>query len=106
MHRDLGPGLIETAYARAVCVELTASNIPFESEKKFPIVYRGKPVHVHRLDLVVDRQLVVELKCVDCLHPVHHAQLRSFLTVENLRLGLLIIFNVAVLPQGIKRVVL
>jgi GxxExxY protein len=106
VHRELGPGLIEAAYDRAARLELTASNIPFESEKRYPIVYREKTVYVHRLDLVVDKQLVVELKCVDCLHPVHHAQVRSCLKVSKLRLGLLINFNVAVLPQGIKRIVL
>jgi GxxExxY protein len=106
VHRELGAGLVETAYARAVRLELTASNIPSESEKRYPIVYRGKTVYSHRLDLVVDRRLVVELKCVDCLHPVHHAQIRSCLKVAGLRLGLLINFNVAVLPHGIRRVVL
>jgi GxxExxY protein len=106
VHQELGPGLVETAYARAVRLELAASNIPFESEKKYPIVYRGKPVYVHRLDLVVDQQVVVELKCVDSLHPVHHAQVRSCLKVSKLRLGLLINFNVAILPHGIKRIVL
>ena len=106
VHRALGAGLVEAAYARAVRVELTASNIPYESEKRYPIVYRGKPVYSHRLDLVIDRRLVVELKCVDCLHPVHHAQIRSCLKVSGLRLGLLINFNVAVLPHGIRRVVL
>jgi GxxExxY protein len=106
VHRELGAGLIEAAYARAVRLELTASKIPFESEKKYPIVYRGTPVYVHSLDLVVDRQMVVELKCVDCLHPVHHAQLRSCLKISRLRLGLLVNFNVDVLKQGVKRIVL
>ena len=106
VHCELGPGLIEQAYARAVRLELTASSIQFESEKRYPIVYRGKPVYVHHLDLVVDQQLLVELKCVDSLHPVHYAQVRSCLKVSKLRLGLLINFNVAVLPHGIKRIVL
>jgi GxxExxY protein len=106
VHRELGPGLVEAAYARAVRLELTASNIPFEFEKRCPIVYRGRTVYVHHLDLVVDQQLVVELKCVDSLHPVHHAQLRSCLKVAKLRLGLLVNFNVAVLKQGIVRIVL
>jgi GxxExxY protein len=106
VHRELGAGFVEAAYARAVRVELTASNISFESEKKYPIVYRGKPVYMHSLDLVVDQRLVVELKCVDCLHPVHLAQMRSCLKVSGLRLGLLVNFNVALLQQGIRRVVL
>ena len=106
VHRELGAGLVETAYARAVRLELAASKIPFESEKRYPIVYRGTRVYLHRLDLVVDQRMVVELKCVDCLHPVHHAQLRSCLKVSRLRLGLLVNFNVDVLKQGIKRIVL
>jgi GxxExxY protein len=106
VHRELGPGLIEAAYARAVRLELRTANVPFESEKRYPIVYRGTTVYVHHLDLVVDQQMVVELKCVDCLHPVHHAQLRSCLKVSKLRLGLLVNFNVAVLKQGIVRIVL
>jgi GxxExxY protein len=63
VHRELGAGLVEAAYARAVRVELTASNISYESEKRYPIVYRGKPVYSHRLDLVIEQRLVVELKC-------------------------------------------
>jgi GxxExxY protein len=106
VHRELGAGLVEPAYARAVRVELAASHIPFESEKRYPIVYRGQRVYTHCLDLVVDQRLVVELKCVDSLHAVHLAQIRSCMKVSGLRLGLLINFNVAVLPHGIRRVVL
>ena len=106
VHRELGPGLIEAAYARAVRLELTVAKISFESEKEYPIRYREQTVYVHRLDLVVESKLLVELKCVDSLHPVHHAQVRSCLKVSKLRLGLLVNFNVAVLPQGIKRIVL
>jgi GxxExxY protein len=106
VHRELGPGLVEAAYARAVRSELTASNISFEFEKRYPILYRGTRIYVHHLDLVVNQQLVVELKCVDSLHPVHHAQLRSCLKVSKLRLGLLVNFNVAMLKQGIVRIVL
>jgi GxxExxY protein len=106
VHRELGPGLVEAAYLRAVRYELAESRIPYEYEKRYPIQYRGRPVYVHRLDLVVDGQIVLELKAVDALHPVHIAQLRSCLKVSKLRLGLLINFNVALLPQGLKRIVL
>jgi GxxExxY protein len=106
VHRELGPGLIEPAYARATRLELRASNIPFEYEKRYPILYQGIQVYVHRLDLVVDRKMIVEMKCVDVLHRVHEAQVRSCLKVSKLRLGLLINFNVAVLQHGIKRIVL
>jgi GxxExxY protein len=106
VHCELGPGLIEKAYDRALRLELSASGIPYETEKKYPIVYRGKTVYFHRLDLVVDQKLLLELKCVDSLHAVHTAQVRSCLKVSSLRLGLLINFNVAILPHGIKRIVL
>src|SRR4026208_2604276 len=105
VHCELGPGLIEKAYDRALRLELSASALPFETGKKNPIGYRGKTVYFHRLDLVVDQKLLLELKCVDSFHPVHTAQVRSCLKVSSLRLGLLINFNVAILPHGIKRIV-
>src|SRR5256885_15656568 len=77
VHQELGPGLVEATYARAVRLELAASNIPFETEKRHPIVYRGKPVYVQRLDLVVDPQVIADWKCVASLHPAHLAQVRS-----------------------------
>lgn len=106
VHRELGPGLIEQAYGRAVGYELAANSIPFEREKRFPITYRGRNLYVHRLDLVVGGELVLELKAVDRLHPVHRAQLLSVLRTAKLRIGLLINFNVPVLPEGIRRIVL
>jgi GxxExxY protein len=106
VHRELGPGLVEAAYHRAVGIELETARIPFEREKPYPITYRGKPLYVHRLDLVVDARVLLELKAVDRLHPVHHAQVRSCLRVSKLKICLLINFNVAVLPEGIKRIVL
>src|SRR5213083_1494448 len=100
VHRELGPGLIEQAYGRAVGYELGANDIPFEREKRFPITYRGNDLYVHRLDLVVAGKIVLELKAVDRLHPVHHAQLLSVLRTSKLRVGLLINFNVSVLPEA------
>ena len=106
VHKALGPGLVEAAYNRAVCIELDSAHIRFEREKSYPIVYRGKQVYLHRLDLVVHGELLIELKAVDQIHPVHRAQVMSALRVSRLRLGLLINFNVPLLPQGIKRIVL
>ena len=106
VHRELGPGLLEQIYQRAVGLELGAARIPFESEKRFPVVYRGRRLYTHRLDLVVDGRLVLELKAVDRFHPVHQAQALSGLRVSKLRVALLINFNVAILPEGIKRIVL
>jgi len=106
VHRELGPGLIEQAYGRAVGYELADKGIPFQREKRVPIIYRGRHLYMHRLDLVVANEIVLELKAVDRLHPVHHAQLLSALRTAKMRIGLLINFNVPVLPQGIRRVVL
>ena len=106
VHCELGPGFIEQAYSRAVGYELGVNDIPFEREKRFPITYRGKYLYMHRLDLVVASQLVLELKAVERLHPVHRAQVLSILRTSKLRVGLLINFNVPVLPDGIHRIVL
>jgi GxxExxY protein len=106
VHRELGPGLVEAIYHRAVRIELEASGIPFECEKRFPVTYRGKPLYIHRLDLVVDNRVMIELKAVDRFHPVHQSQVLSCLRVSKLKVCLLMNFNVAVLPEGIKRIVL
>ncbi len=105
VHKSLGPGLAEIAYERAVCIELGDQQIPFECERSVPIIYRGRPVHTHRLDIVVDDAILLELKAVDRLSPVHTAQVLSCLRAARLPVALLINFNVAVLPDGIKRLV-
>jgi GxxExxY protein len=106
VHRELGPGLLESTCSRAVCIELHAAGIPFEAEKYIPVTYRGQLLCHHRLDLVVANQVVVEIKSVDGLSPVHHAQLLNYLRVSRLRVGLLVNFNVPTLQEGIKRIVL
>lgn len=106
VHRELGPGLLEAIYQRAVGYELEANGISFERERQVPILYRGRRIYVHRLDLVVAGQLLLELKAVEHLHPVHRAQALSCLRASKLRLALLINFNVAVLPDGIRRIIL
>ena len=106
VHRELGPGLVEPIYHRAVKLEFEAADIPFESEKRFPVSYRGKQLYIHRLDLVVDTRVMLELKAVERLHPVHHAQVLSCLRASKLKVCLLMNFNVAILPEGIKRIVL
>jgi GxxExxY protein len=106
VHRELGPGLIEVIYARAVVLELTASQIPFEVEKPVPVRYRGELLCHQRLDLLVGGQLVVELKSVERLDSIHVAQVLSYLRVSGGRLGLLINFNVSILKDGIRRVIL
>ena len=97
---------MEAIYKRAVGLELEADNIAFELEKSFPVTDRAKSLYVHRLDLVIENGVLLELKAVERLHPVHRAQVLSCLRVSRLRVALLINFNVAVLSDGIKRIVL
>jgi GxxExxY protein len=103
VHRALGPGLLELIYARAIGLELAAAGIAFEREKAYAVTYRGEVLCEQHLDFVVERTLVLEIKSVDLLAPVHHAQLLSYMRVSQLRAGLLMNFNVAVLRDGLVR---
>jgi GxxExxY protein len=105
VHRELGSGMAEGVYAAAVRIELLARGVPFESEKTLPVRYRGHLLGHHRIDLLVAGKLVVEIKSVDCLHPVHVAQVVTYLRLTGARLGLLVNFNVPILKQGIRRVI-
>ena len=106
VHRTLGPGLLEKIYSRAVCVELAADGIAFEREKRYPVRYRGQLLCEQYLDFVVGNQIVLEIKSVDQLAPVYHAQILNYMRVAHLRAGLLMNFNVVVLPDGMIRKVL
>jgi GxxExxY protein len=106
VHRELSCGMSEKVYASASHLELNERGISFESEKTFPVRYRGKFLCHQRVDLLIESCLVVELKAVDALHEVHRAQLLTYMRLCGVRAGLLINFNVPVLKQGIKRVVL
>jgi GxxExxY protein len=106
VHRELGPGLLEIVYSRALAIELRARNIPFVREKRFPVLYRGELVCDQHLDFVVADQLILEIKSVDQLADVHHSQLLHYMRLSKLPVGLLINFNVTVLKQGIARKVL
>ena len=106
VHRELGPGLLESICSSAVCIELDLAGLPFEREKQIPVTYRSRFLCYHRIDIVVADQIVLEVKAVERLNPVHHAQLLSYLRLSKLRIGLLVNFNVAVLQDGLKRVVL
>lgn len=106
VHKQLGPGLLETIYQRAVALELKTAGIPYEREKAYPVRYREQQLYVHHLDFVVDQRLILELKAVDRLHPIHEAQVLSCLRISKLKVALLINFNVTVLPDGIRRRVL
>jgi GxxExxY protein len=106
VHRVLGPGLLEEIYSRALGLELTAAGVPFEREKPYPVTYRGELLCQQYLDFVVADQIVLELKSVEQLVPVNHAQLLTYMRVAHKRVGLLINFNVVVLKDGLKRKVL
>jgi len=107
VHRQLGPGLLESSYRECLCRELLLRSIPFEKEKPLPIEYKG--IHLgcgYRMDLLVAGSVVVEVKSVEALAPIHDAQLLTYLRIGGWRVGLLMNFNVAVLKSGIHRKIL
>lgn len=106
VHRHLGPGLLESAYEECLCHELVLNKISFERQKPLPVIYKG--VHLdcgYRLDILVEKLVILELKTVEHIEPIHEAQLLTYLKLSGLWLGLLINFNVPVLKQGIRRIV-
>jgi GxxExxY protein len=105
VHRVLGPGYLEGVYEEALCVELRSRGVAFERQVPITLTYKGHPVGEARMDLVVDERLLVELKAVEGIAPVHVAQLLSYLTATGLTLGLVVNFNVPLLRDGIRRVV-
>jgi GxxExxY protein len=105
IHRALGPGLLESAYEECLCYELSQTGIKFERQKPLPVHYKDVNLDCgYRLDLVVEDKIIIELKAVEGLLPVHEAQLLTYLKLSGLTLGLLINFNVAMLKHGIKRI--
>ena len=106
VHKHLGPGYLESVYEEALAFEFNLRSIPFERQKPVNVSYKGHSVGENRLDFLVGEYLIVELKAVEALGPIHQAQLISYLKAMNLQLGLLINFNVPILKDGIKRVVL
>ncbi len=105
VHRALGPGLLESAYEECLCQELTLRNLSFERQKPLSVVYKGAKLDCgYRLDIVVKEKVILELKVVNNIEPIHEAQLLTYLKLSNLKLGLLINFNVPVLRNGIKRI--
>ncbi len=105
VHRTLGPGLLESVYHACLAHELVALRLPFEAQKGLPLVYKGVRLDCgFRLDFVVEDLVVVEVKCVEAVQAVHHAQLLTYLKLTGHPAGLIINFNVPVLKNGIKRV--
>ena len=105
VHRILGPGYLESVYEEALALEFALRQIPFERQKPVSVIYKGHSVGASRLDFLVDGCLIVELKAVDALAPVHQAQVISYLKATGLHLGLLMNFNVSILKDGVRRMV-
>jgi GxxExxY protein len=103
VHRCLGPGLLESTYERALCIEFEIRGISFVRQPSFSIHYKGRCVGEHRADLIVESAIVVELKAVDRMDPIFEAQMLTHLRGTGLRLGLLINFNTVLLKNGVTR---
>ena len=107
VHQAIGPGLLESAYEECLCKELSLRQIPFERQKPLPLEYKGSKLECgYRVDLLVANTVVVEVKSVETLLPIHEAQLLTYLRLGGWKIGLLINFNVPLLKQGIRRRVL
>ncbi len=107
VHQALGPGLLESVYESCFCIELTNRRISYERQAQMSLVYEGVNVDGgFRLDLLVEKSIVVEIKAVEKLLPIHQSQVLTYLKLTNLRLGLLVNFNVQMFKQGVRRVVL
>jgi GxxExxY protein len=106
VHRRLGPGLLESAYQTCLCRELSLRGIGFHAQVSLPLEYRGLELECgYRLDIVVERSLIVEVKAVRRILPIHRAQVLTYLKLTNLKLVLLINFNVEVLRRGVYRII-
>ncbi len=106
VHRTLGPGLLEVTYESAMAVELRLAGLIFERQLVVPITYKGQSVGDYRLDLVVEKSVIEEIKSVDRLDSIFEAQLLAYLKITGIRRGLLLNFNSRLLKDGIKRLVL
>jgi GxxExxY protein len=106
VHRELGPGLLEGVYHQCMIKELQIRQIPYQSSVEIPLVYKGFDIEKrYQLDLLVDNEIILELKAVDGLLAVHEAQLLTYLKITGKRLGFLMNFNVPLIKHGIKRMV-
>ncbi len=106
VHKALGPGLLESAYKECLAYKLAENGLLVEKEKPMPLVFEGVKLDCgYRIDILVERKVVVEIKSVEALNDVHLAQVLTYLKLGNFRLGLLINFNVALIKSGIRRVI-
>ncbi len=106
VHRHLGPGLLESAYEECLCEEFSLRKIPFKRQVALPVSYKSKKLDVgYRIDLLVGDEVVVELKTVESILPIHEAQTLTYMRLGGWQVGLILNFNVTVLKNGIKRLV-
>ena len=104
VHRELGPGLLESAYEECLCREFSLRSIAFRRQEPLPVAYKGIRLDCgYRMDIVVDGKILLEIKSVEAVHAPHEAQLMTYLRLSGLRVGLLINFNVTVLKDGVVR---
>ncbi len=106
VHKTLGPGLLESAYEECLCHELSIQGLLFEKQKPLSIDYKGQKLDCgYRLDIVVEKAVIIELKSCEKIEPIHKAQLLTYLKLSGLNLGLILNFNVPLLRDGIVRIV-
>ncbi len=106
VHKGLGPGLLESAYEECLCYEFNQSGLKFERQVSLPVQYKGVKLNCgYRMDIVVENEVIVEIKAVEKLVPIHDAQLLSYLKMHNKKVGLLLNFHVPILKNGLKRIV-
>jgi len=107
VHRELGPGLLESAYEACLCHEFTLRNIRFQRQAERPVSYKGLLIDCgYLIDILVDERIVLELKAVEAFLPIYDAQLMTYMKLTKRRLGFLMNFNVPIMKDGIKRIVL
>ena len=107
VHRQLGPGLLESSYHACLCRELELRAVAYSSQVELPLEYRGlRLVKVYLIDLLIEGSVIVEIKSVDKLLPIHSSQLMTYMRLRRVASGLLLNFNVALLPHGIRRILL
>ncbi len=106
LQRHLGPGLLESTYEQCLCHELSLRNLHFERQAALPVTYKGIKLDCgYRVDILVDKRLILEIKAVESISSLHQAQILTYLKMMDLRAGLILNFNVPALKDGIKRVV-
>ena len=106
VHSTLGPGLLETVYERLICFELKKAGISYLTQKGIPVIYESQRMEMgFRADIIVDNRIIIEIKSIEAIAPVHLKQLQTYLKLSNIKLGLLVNFNTNLVRDGIRRIV-